>query len=88
MYELIAASCGARFPVTGAMLHLTLPLLLGLLVLARGAATDGELLPPPLRGDNDLIRLGENVNVQDGSVVHTDGGVQVSLGKNVSIGHV
>ena len=41
-----------------------------------------------IRADNDLIRIGENVNVQDGSVVHTDGGVQVTLEKNVSIGHL
>jgi carbonic anhydrase/acetyltransferase-like protein (isoleucine patch superfamily) len=41
-----------------------------------------------IRADNDLITLGENVNVQDGSVVHTDGGIQVLLEKNVSIGHL
>ena len=41
-----------------------------------------------IRADNDLITLGENVNVQDGSVVHTDEGVQVVLGRNVSIGHL
>ena len=41
-----------------------------------------------IRADNDLITLGENVNVQDGSVVHTDGGVQVTLEKNVSVGHL
>ena len=41
-----------------------------------------------IRADNDLITLGENVNIQDGSVVHTDGGVQVSLAKNVSVGHL
>jgi carbonic anhydrase/acetyltransferase-like protein (isoleucine patch superfamily) len=41
-----------------------------------------------VRADNDLITLGENVNVQDGSVVHTDGGVQVLLEKNVSVGHL
>jgi carbonic anhydrase/acetyltransferase-like protein (isoleucine patch superfamily) len=41
-----------------------------------------------IRADNDLITLGENVNVQDGSVVHTDGGIQVVLEKNVSIGHL
>jgi carbonic anhydrase/acetyltransferase-like protein (isoleucine patch superfamily) len=41
-----------------------------------------------IRADNDLIRLGENVNIQDGSVVHTDAGVQVSLAKNVSVGHL
>jgi carbonic anhydrase/acetyltransferase-like protein (isoleucine patch superfamily) len=41
-----------------------------------------------IRADNDLITLGENVNVQDGSVVHTDEGVQVVLERNVSIGHL
>jgi carbonic anhydrase/acetyltransferase-like protein (isoleucine patch superfamily) len=41
-----------------------------------------------IRGDNDLITLGENVNVQDGSVVHTDSSVPVVLERNVSIGHL
>src|SRR5262249_33145515 len=41
-----------------------------------------------IRGDNDLITLGENVNVQDGSVIHTDGGIPVTLHRHVSIGHL
>jgi carbonic anhydrase/acetyltransferase-like protein (isoleucine patch superfamily) len=41
-----------------------------------------------IRGDNDVITLGENVNVQDGSVIHTDGGIPVMLQRNVSIGHL
>ena len=41
-----------------------------------------------IRGDNDWIDLGENVNIQDGSVIHTDGGVQVTLERNVSVGHL
>ena len=41
-----------------------------------------------IRADNDVITLGENVNVQDGSVLHTDGGVQLTLERNVSIGHL
>jgi len=41
-----------------------------------------------IRGDNDVITLGENVNIQDGSVIHTDSGYQVTLEKNVSIGHL
>ena len=41
-----------------------------------------------IRGDNDVITLGENVNVQDGSVIHTDSGVPVTLARNVSIGHI
>src|SRR3954471_6744631 len=41
-----------------------------------------------IRGDNDWIELGENVNVQDGSVMHTDSGVPLVLEKNVSVGHL
>lgn len=41
-----------------------------------------------LRGDNEIITLGENVNVQDGSVIHTDAGLPVVLARNVSIGHM
>jgi carbonic anhydrase/acetyltransferase-like protein (isoleucine patch superfamily) len=41
-----------------------------------------------IRGDNDTITLGENVNVQDGSVLHTDEGVPLTLHKNVSVGHL
>ena len=41
-----------------------------------------------IRGDNDVITLGENVNVQDNSVIHTDGGIEVTLHRNVSIGHL
>ncbi|MBK7847298.1 MAG: gamma carbonic anhydrase family protein [Zoogloea sp.] len=40
-----------------------------------------------LRGDNDPITIGENTNVQDGSVLHTDGGVPLDIGANVTIGH-
>ena len=41
-----------------------------------------------IRGDNDVITIGENSQVQDGSVVHADPGFPVTLGKNVSIGHM
>lgn len=40
-----------------------------------------------VRGDNALITVGENSNVQDGSVLHTDPGLQLLIGKNVTIGH-
>ncbi|MFN3237607.1 MAG: gamma carbonic anhydrase family protein [Pseudomonadales bacterium] len=40
-----------------------------------------------IRGDNDLITIGENSNIQDGSVLHTDGGIQLNIGKNVTVGH-
>jgi carbonic anhydrase/acetyltransferase-like protein (isoleucine patch superfamily) len=40
-----------------------------------------------VRGDNDLITVGEGSNVQDNSVLHTDEGVQLTIGCNVTIGH-
>jgi len=40
-----------------------------------------------LRGDNDIITIGDNTNVQDASVLHVDEGVPLTLGDNVSIGH-
>ncbi len=41
-----------------------------------------------VRGDNDVITIGENSQLQDGCVVHIDEGHPLTLGKNVSIGHM
>lgn len=41
-----------------------------------------------VRGDNELITIGENSNVQDGSVLHTDLGYPLTIGKDVTIGHM
>ena len=41
-----------------------------------------------LRGDNDPIHIGENSNIQDGSVLHTDEGVPMHIGANVTVGHL
>src|SRR5437868_4690004 len=40
-----------------------------------------------LRGDNEPIVIGENSNVQDGSVLHTDPGQPLTLGRDVTVGH-
>ncbi len=40
-----------------------------------------------IRGDNDLITIGPESNVQDGSVLHTDAGVKLTLGRGVTVGH-
>ncbi len=40
-----------------------------------------------LRGDTELITIGERSNVQDGSVLHTDIGFPLVIGKDVTIGH-
>ena len=41
-----------------------------------------------IRADNnELIHIGEHSNVQDGSVLHTDAGFPLTIGKGVTIGH-
>ncbi|WGI22799.1 gamma carbonic anhydrase family protein [Amylibacter sp. IMCC11727] len=40
-----------------------------------------------LRGDNELIHVGEGTNVQENSVLHTDMGFPMTIGKNCTIGH-
>lgn len=41
-----------------------------------------------IRGDNEQITVGEGSNVQDGSVLHTDPGIKLTIGRNVSVGHM
>ena len=41
-----------------------------------------------LRGDNDPIVVGENSNVQDNSVLHTDVGYPLIIGASATIGHM
>jgi len=40
-----------------------------------------------LRADNDRIVIGENSNVQDGSVLHVDPGTPLEIGTGVTVGH-
>ena len=40
-----------------------------------------------LRGDNELIIVGKNSNIQDGCVCHTDMGFPLTIGADVTIGH-
>ena len=41
-----------------------------------------------LRGDNEPIRIGANSNIQDGAVLHTDPGIPLTVGDNVTVGHL
>ncbi len=41
-----------------------------------------------VRGDNDLITIGEGSNVQDGAVIHTDPEQEVRIGRGVTVGHM
>ena len=40
-----------------------------------------------LRGDNDLISIGERSNIQDNTVLHTDPDIALTIGNNVTVGH-
>ena len=40
-----------------------------------------------LRGDIEPLYVGENTNIQDGSVLHTDPGLPVNIGRDVTVGH-
>ena len=41
-----------------------------------------------LRGDTEWITIGARSNVQDGSVLHTDIGLPLTLGEDVTVGHL
>lgn len=40
-----------------------------------------------LRADNDVIRIGDDTNIQDGSILHNDFGIPLTIGKGVTVGH-
>lgn len=54
---------------------------------ARIEAYAGIWFDVTIRGDNELITVGENSNAQEGCVMHTDPGYPLTIGKNVTIGH-
>lgn len=39
------------------------------------------------RGDNDTITIGSRSNVQDNTILHTDPGIPLNIGDNVTVGH-
>lgn len=40
-----------------------------------------------IRADNDIITINENTNLQDGVIVHTDEGIPMTIGCDVTVGH-
>ena len=40
-----------------------------------------------LRGDNDLIKIGDETNIQENTIIHVDPGCPVTIGRNCTIGH-
>ena len=41
-----------------------------------------------LRGDNELLDIGERSNIQDGCVLHTDMGYPLTIGADCTVGHM
>ena len=52
-------------------------------ILSRASVWFGAVV----RGDNDWITLGEECNVQDNAVLHTDPGFELRIGRRVTVGH-
>ena len=40
-----------------------------------------------LRGDNEPITIGDDTNIQDGTIIHTDMGFPATIGNRVTVGH-
>lgn len=59
-------------------------MVMGSVLLKKGASVWFNAV---LRGDNDLITVGEYSNIQDGSVLHTDPGCPLVIGSHVTVGH-
>jgi len=59
--------------------------LIGSVVLEQDASVWFKVV---VRADNDVITIGEGSNVQDGSVLHTDYGIPMRLGRGVTVGHL
>ena len=64
--------------------------------IAPGAVVLGDVTLGPhssvwygavLRGDVDAIVVGENTNLQDGTIVHVDAGLPARIGARVGVGH-
>ncbi len=65
--------------------------------IAPGAIVIGSVIMGPnasvwfgciVRGDDDTITIGENSQLQDGCILHVDAGFPLTIGKNVSVGHM
>jgi carbonic anhydrase/acetyltransferase-like protein (isoleucine patch superfamily) len=57
---------------------------IGKVSLGRGASV---WFGAVIRGDNGLLEIGEDTNIQDNCVFHTDEGVPFKVGKGCTIGH-
>jgi len=57
---------------------------MGKVVLKKGASVWFNAV---IRGDCDIIEVGERSNIQDGAVLHCDPGQPLVIGEDVTVGH-
>lgn len=78
-------SLAGRTPVTGPDHFIAFnAIVIGSVVIQRNASIWFNVVA---RGDNETITIGENANVQDGCILHTDPGIPLTIGRNVTVGH-
>ena len=82
LYEL--NGCSPRTPADGNYFVAETAAVIGNVQLA---ASTSVWFGAVLRGDNELIDIGENSNIQDQCTIHTDPGFPVTVGRNCTIGH-
>jgi carbonic anhydrase/acetyltransferase-like protein (isoleucine patch superfamily) len=82
LYELDGSA--PQFPADGAYWVAPDAVLIGKVRLDRDASV---WFGSVLRGDNELIHIGEGANVQDHCVLHTDMGYPLTVGPGATIGH-
>jgi len=58
---------------------------IGRVVLHKGASIWFNAV---LRGDNEVIQIGAEANIQDGVICHTDPGLPLTVGAGCTIGHL
>jgi len=58
--------------------------LIGSVTLKRNASVWFNVV---IRADNDPVVIGEDSNIQDGTVIHTDTGYPLTIGRGVTVGH-
>lgn len=58
--------------------------LIGRVVLGRDASVWFQTV---IRADNDIISIGDESNIQDGCILHTDANIPMTIGARVTVGH-
>ena len=73
-----------QFPDDGDYWVAPTAVLIGAVVLESGASV---WFGVTLRGDNECITIGQGSNVQENTVMHTDMGYPLTIGKDCTVGH-